>query len=51
MRTLNTLIRTARTTPQERDKVEIPDNLVRLSVGLEDSELIIADLQRALSVI
>jgi len=38
-------------TPQERDKVEIPDNLVRLSVGLEDSELIIADLQRALSVI
>jgi len=36
---------------EERKAAGIPDNLVRLSVGLENSELIIADLQRALSVI
>lgn len=34
--------------PQERKKMGIPDNLVRLSVGLEHYEDIIADLTQAL---
>ncbi len=35
-------------TPQERKAAGIVDGLIRLSVGLEDSEDIIADLQQAL---
>jgi len=33
---------------KERKAAGIPDNLVRLSVGLEDERVIIADLQEAL---
>lgn len=35
-------------TPQERAEIEIGEGLVRLSVGLEDSRDIIADLEQAL---
>jgi methionine-gamma-lyase len=35
-------------TPEERHKVGIVDGLVRLSVGLEDVEDLIADLEQAL---
>ncbi|MCY6372014.1 methionine gamma-lyase [Clostridium ganghwense] len=38
-------------TPEERAAVGISDGLVRLSVGLEDSEDIIADLKQALDLI
>ncbi|MFN2184094.1 MAG: PLP-dependent transferase, partial [Anaerolineae bacterium] len=34
--------------PEERAAVGIDDGLIRLSVGLEDSEDIIADLEQAL---
>jgi cystathionine beta-lyase/cystathionine gamma-synthase len=34
--------------PQERERAGIPDGLVRLSVGLEDTEDLIADLAQAL---
>lgn len=37
--------------PKERKAAGIPDNLVRLSVGLEPPEEIIADLEQALHVI
>jgi len=36
-------------TPEERAAIGIPDTLVRLAVGLENSEDIIADLDQALS--
>src|SRR2546422_10882949 len=36
-------------TPQEREAIGITDDLVRLSVGLEDAEDVIADLDQALS--
>ena len=36
---------------EERKAAGIPDNLVRLSVGLEDAQAIIADLKQALSVV
>jgi len=36
-------------TPEERAAVGIDDGLIRLSVGLENPEDIIADLDRALS--
>ncbi len=35
-------------TPEERTRVGIPDNLVRLSVGIEDVDDIIADLTQSL---
>ncbi len=38
-------------TPEERHAVEIYDNQVRISVGLEDVEDLIADLDQALSLI
>lgn len=34
--------------PEEREKVGIVDGLIRLSVGMEDPENIIADLEQAL---
>jgi cystathionine beta-lyase len=37
----------ARFTPEQREKAGIKDNLVRLSVGIEDVEDIIADLENA----
>lgn len=36
--------------PQERREIGIDDNLIRLSVGLEDPDDIIADLERALDL-
>jgi cystathionine gamma-synthase/methionine-gamma-lyase len=36
-------------TPQDREEIGISDGLVRLSVGIEDPEDIIADLEQALS--
>ncbi len=36
-------------TPQERAVAEIPDELLRLSVGIEDPDDLIGDLERALS--
>ena len=38
-------------TPEERAAVGIPDGLVRLSVGIEDPQDIIADLRQALSAL
>lgn len=35
--------------PEDREKLEITDNLVRLSVGLEDPEDLIDDLNQALN--
>jgi O-succinylhomoserine sulfhydrylase len=37
--------------PEERDAVGIYDGLIRLSVGLEDPEDLIADLEQALETI
>lgn len=37
-------------TAQEREKLGITDNLVRMSVGLEDAECIISDLDQALKL-
>jgi len=36
-------------TPEEREAIGITDDLVRLSVGLEDAQDVIADLEQALS--
>jgi cystathionine beta-lyase/cystathionine gamma-synthase len=36
-------------TPEERKAAGIDDGMIRLSVGLEDPEDIIADLEQALS--
>jgi cystathionine beta-lyase/cystathionine gamma-synthase len=36
-------------TPEERARVGIPDNLLRLSVGIEAVDDIIADLEQALA--
>jgi cystathionine beta-lyase/cystathionine gamma-synthase len=36
-------------TPEERAEAGIADGLIRLSVGLEDPEDLIADLEQALS--
>ena len=36
-------------TSEEREAIGIYDDLVRLSVGLEDAEDVIADLEQALS--
>jgi cystathionine beta-lyase len=36
-------------TPEERTAIGVTDNLVRMSVGIEDAEDLIADLQQALS--
>lgn len=35
-------------TPEERKKFGIPDNMIRLACGIEDSEDLIADLEQAL---
>lgn len=35
-------------TPEERARIGIPDNLVRLSCGIEDAEDILSDLEQAL---
>jgi len=35
-------------TPEEREVAGIDDGLIRLSIGLEDSKDIIADLEQAL---
>jgi len=35
-------------TPQEREALGIPEGLVRYSVGIEDTEDLIADLTQAL---
>ena len=35
-------------TPQERRELGIPDNMIRLSCGIEDSADLIADLDQAL---
>jgi cystathionine beta-lyase/cystathionine gamma-synthase len=35
-------------TREERRRLDIPDDLVRLSVGIEDTEDLIADLEQAL---
>jgi cystathionine beta-lyase/cystathionine gamma-synthase len=37
--------------PEERLAVGIPENLVRLSLGIEDAEDLIADLDQALTKI
>ena len=37
--------------PEERQKAGITDGLVRLSVGLEDAEDLIADLEKALQIV
>jgi len=34
--------------PEERKKTGISDSLVRLSVGIEDSEMLIRDIEQAL---
>jgi O-acetylhomoserine (thiol)-lyase len=36
--------------PEERESVGIRDNLLRVSVGIEDPQDILADLDRALEV-
>jgi cystathionine beta-lyase/cystathionine gamma-synthase len=36
-------------TTEERQAIGIHDDLIRLSLGLEDAEDVIADLQQALS--
>jgi cystathionine gamma-synthase len=38
-------------TPEERAELGMADNLVRLAVGLEDADDVIADLDRALKTI
>ena len=38
-------------TPEERQRVGIGDGLIRLSVGLEGTDDLIADLERALEAI
>jgi cystathionine gamma-lyase len=38
-------------TPERRGELKLTDNLVRLSVGIEDSNDLIADLERALAAI
>jgi cystathionine gamma-synthase len=35
-------------TPEERQQFGIPDNMIRMSCGIEDKEDLIADLQQAL---
>jgi cystathionine beta-lyase/cystathionine gamma-synthase len=37
--------------PEERERLGITEGLVRLSVGIEDEEDLIADLERALDAI
>ncbi|KAK9882374.1 hypothetical protein WA026_020897 [Henosepilachna vigintioctopunctata] len=37
--------------PEQRDKLGITDNLIRISVGLEDTEDLIADIEQALYII
>jgi len=37
--------------PEERKKAGIPENMIRVSVGLEDPEDIIADIEQALAKI
>jgi cystathionine gamma-synthase len=36
-------------TPQERERIGIKDNLVRLAIGIEDAEDLIHDLEQALA--
>ena len=36
---------------EERLRLNIPDNLVRLAIGIEDAEDLIADLDQALTTI
>jgi cystathionine gamma-synthase len=38
-------------TPEERRRIGILDNLIRLAVGIEDAEDLIADLDQALAVV
>jgi cystathionine beta-lyase/cystathionine gamma-synthase len=38
-------------TPERRAELRLTDNLVRLSVGIEDGDDLIADLDRALNTI
>jgi len=35
-------------TPEQRQQYGIPDNMIRMSVGIEDSADLIADLDQAL---
>ncbi|KAL3284818.1 hypothetical protein HHI36_018957 [Cryptolaemus montrouzieri] len=48
---LPSLMTHASVSPELREKVGITDNLIRLSVGLEDPEDLIADLEQALALI
>ncbi|HEX5446588.1 MAG TPA: PLP-dependent transferase, partial [Pirellulales bacterium] len=36
-------------TPQERREYGIPDNMIRLSCGIENAEDLVADLKQALA--
>lgn len=36
--------------PEQRAELGITDNLIRLSVGLEDAEDLIADLEQAMKI-
>ena len=38
-------------TPEERKTFGIPDNMIRLACGIENSQDLIADLSQALSVL
>jgi cystathionine beta-lyase/cystathionine gamma-synthase len=38
----------ARVTPAERARIGIPDGFLRISVGLEDADDLIADIEQAL---
>lgn len=49
--TLPSIMASSPIPPGDREKLEITDNLVRLSVGLEDVEDVIDDLRQALSII
>jgi O-succinylhomoserine sulfhydrylase len=40
-----------RLTPEERDRVEITDGLIRISAGLEDADDLWRDLEQALAMI
>ena len=35
-------------TPQQRQAIGIPDNMIRLACGIEDAEDLVADLAQAL---
>jgi cystathionine beta-lyase/cystathionine gamma-synthase len=35
-------------TPQERERIGIPDGFLRMSIGIENAEDLIADIEQAL---